>query len=940
MAFCLLPRYVQAFKEGLKSGEINPEELSSMDSDARREFLAKYVGELNAQQTNALFESKLLLKNQQQGMITWAKKLTGITPETKRDLISKIERMDTLLDPKGVFLNDLVNTRLRVNVTREEARNIYNLSKKVVELKQQTDVTKSDVVLGRAKLALTEYVNSINPKKANLVTNIAGVPRSLMASLDLSAPLNQGWGMISRKRFYTSLRTMLSSVKSEENFKDLQAYIITHPDYENAKRSGLRITEIGDKLEQREEQFMSSLLDRVPGINASQRAYVGFLNKLRMDSFSDFLRKAEIAGEDVSMGSPASKDIANMVNNFTGGARVGRVEGAVPILNSLFFSPRKIKSTLEIMNPVNYVNPNVSKTARREATRNLIGSLAVTASAIALYGFLTGEEPEKDPTSADFGKIKSGDTRVDVTGGNATYLRLLATLVTGRRKGASGVTTELGTGYGETSAFDVIAQFLRYKLSPNASLFVDAVSGENAIGEKKTISQSVMDRFKPMFLSSVYDLLNSDTEGKFGFVLAGLFGAGLNTYNSDADWTQKTTKEMIDFREQIGEEKFKEANKKYNEEYDNWFKKTREDNVYKNLTDEEREKLILDTKDVIKKGILKEYGYKKSTKKPKTVEEIKKDESVKKLKPISGLIDNINQVVSRLTPEVFAADDSRFVKNLKLTDDDRVEIFYNNGDYKNVPLDNFIDENNFLGKILNDVGTGLGLPELNLSEKVGYLTREQKIKEFEKRVSDLQGVVGEPTQKNELDVQDEKSSETVVSVQKAVSVAPKEGVSSFKKNVPLIEEELKKSGIDTPEVLAYAIATTQHETANTFNPVNEGDFNDKKYGYDAGFTGRSEARKRGYEGGEDYFGRGFIQLTHKSNYRKYGDMIGVDLVKNPELANDPVNAAKILALFFKETGVADLIKEGKITEARRKINPDNKGRMIMETYEKYLNALQ
>jgi predicted chitinase len=76
------------------------------------------------------------------------------------------------------------------------------------------------------------------------------------------------------------------------------------------------------------------------------------------------------------------------------------------------------------------------------------------------------------------------------------------------------------------------------------------------------------------------------------------------------------------------------------------------------------------------------------------------------------------------------------------------------------------------------------------------------------------------------------------------------------------------------------------------------------------------------------------------NYKKYGEMIGVDLVAHPELANDPDNAAKILALYFENTGVVDLIKEGKITEARSKINPDNKGRMIMKTYEKYLEALK
>ena len=32
--------------------------------------------------------------------------------------------------------------------------------------------------------------------------------------------------------------------------------------------------------------------------------------------------------------------------------------------------------------------------------------------------------------------------------------------------------------------------------------------------------------------------------------------------------------------------------------------------------------------------------------------------------------------------------------------------------------------------------------------------------------------------------------------------------------------------------------------------------------------------------GLPYFGRGLIQLTGKSNYKKYGDLIGVDLVND------------------------------------------------------------
>lgn len=51
--------------------------------------------------------------------------------------------------------------------------------------------------------------------------------------------------------------------------------------------------------------------------------------------------------------------------------------------------------------------------------------------------------------------------------------------------------------------------------------------------------------------------------------------------------------------------------------------------------------------------------------------------------------------------------------------------------------------------------------------------------------------------------------------------------------------------------------------------------------------------------GYKYRGRGFNQLTFKSNYKKIGDLIGLDLVNNPDLLNSDVSAAsKALIQFY------------------------------------------
>lgn len=65
------------------------------------------------------------------------------------------------------------------------------------------------------------------------------------------------------------------------------------------------------------------------------------------------------------------------------------------------------------------------------------------------------------------------------------------------------------------------------------------------------------------------------------------------------------------------------------------------------------------------------------------------------------------------------------------------------------------------------------------------------------------------------------------------------------------------------------------------------------------------------------------------NYWKFGERIGLgdQLEKNPELANDPKIAAKLLANFLKanESGIRDALKNDDLKEARRLVNGGSHG---------------
>lgn len=165
-------------------------------------------------------------------------------------------------------------------------------------------------------------------------------------------------------------------------------------------------------------------------------------------------------------------------------------------------------------------------------------------------------------------------------------------------------------------------------------------------------------------------------------------------------------------------------------------------------------------------------------------------------------------------------------------------------------------------------------------------------------------------------------------VERTVESVPDEAKPAVRKNLPIIAKALERERILNPNVLAYALATIEHETAGTFEPIEE-------------FSGRKSARRLGYEGGTNYFGRGFIQLTHLRNYKIFGERIGLGdaLVRHPELALKTDISARILAAFFKDNGIATLAGDGNFVDARTPINPDYLGWWIANLAWKYVVSL-
>jgi predicted chitinase len=155
-------------------------------------------------------------------------------------------------------------------------------------------------------------------------------------------------------------------------------------------------------------------------------------------------------------------------------------------------------------------------------------------------------------------------------------------------------------------------------------------------------------------------------------------------------------------------------------------------------------------------------------------------------------------------------------------------------------------------------------------------------------------------------------------------------------NWPLVQDALELEGILTPECELAAAATIGVETAHTFAPI-------KEFGNTAYFTkhyeNRADLGNTQPGDGAKFCGRGFVQITGRSNYENYGRKTNADLVTHPELALEPLVSAHILALFFKEHGVDKAANAGDWKQVRRRVNGGLNGYDDFAKEEEHLHLL-
>lgn len=161
--------------------------------------------------------------------------------------------------------------------------------------------------------------------------------------------------------------------------------------------------------------------------------------------------------------------------------------------------------------------------------------------------------------------------------------------------------------------------------------------------------------------------------------------------------------------------------------------------------------------------------------------------------------------------------------------------------------------------------------------------------------------------------------------------------------------DYKELDSSNPLYVAYMLATAYHETAFTMQAITE--YGGVRYfdKYDTGELAEQLGNTPEADGdGYKYRGRGHVMITGYSNYKKFTDILGIDLVNNPDLALDPVVSASILVIgslegTFTARKLSQYIKYGldikEFDNARRVINGTDDAREIANHAVKFLQCL-
>lgn len=528
-------------------------------------------------------------------------------------------------------------------LTNAEQAKITGLYKDMDAKKALIDGTPNGsperLAYGMARVQYDNYVNAKvlaarakNPQELSIVEKglnktiapVAGTAKSLKAALDVSRIFRQDWKLlfshpgIWSRNSAKSFRDAVRQFGGKEVLDATKAEIISRenaPLYEAIQKAS-KI----DLFPLHEEAFPTSLPGKVPGFGrvfkASEAAFEAGQWRERAELVDLYKGIFEARGKDLTDKKFLSQ-FGEMVGDLTSRGKL-KNQGRADLYNKLFFAPRNLKANVKFLTSGGFseLDPSI----RAVYAKSLLKTVAGTAVILATMDHYIPGSVDFDPRSSNFGKIKIGNTRFDVTGGMSSLLTLAARTVPTPHNGKwsnyyksssnNQITDLRNPGATGQNGWDVLVNFATGKASPAASTLINILSGETFVGDKPTVASEAKNLFLPLPIAN-YEELKKDPNSANDVlgVIADALGVGTNTYAAQKDFAHTDTKQVNGFKSKVSEEQFVKASQNYQDEFTSWLNRVQKDAGFKNLNDDNQAKVITQKKQALLKEVMKRYGY-------------------------------------------------------------------------------------------------------------------------------------------------------------------------------------------------------------------------------------------------------------------------------------------------------------------------------------------
>ena len=380
--------------------------------------------------------------------------------------------------------------------------------------------------------------------------DVAGLPRTLLASIDMSGILRQArlLGQAHPRLYWEMIKRYHKSFFSEKYTEKLNQEMKDSPDYAEARQMGLDLTSYGSQaidVLMREERFATRFAEKIPGVKQSERSYTSALNWMRLAAYSKLKQGMLEAGMPIT--SQKLQRIAQVINDLSGRSSLGKgikSQRFAAALNTVFFAPRFQLSRMKVLVKLTVPTDPLVQAEVGKAVASFIGTNLVV---MGLLKVALGDkaEMEFDPRSSDFGKIIIGNVHIEPWAGFVPLVRFAAQMTTGQIK-----TTAIHR-ITDVSRKDVLTRYLRGKESPIAALVTDVFTGKKYTGKElnwfnANLENEFYQRLTPLAIQDVIDTSVTDGWPAGLLVLpATFYGMGIQTYKPTEYQQAERFKERI-----------------------------------------------------------------------------------------------------------------------------------------------------------------------------------------------------------------------------------------------------------------------------------------------------------------------------------------------------------------------------------------------------------